>query len=167
MIKMADLKASLEKDGFLNARTYIQSGNVIFESAISDVAKLERSIQASIEKHYGIRVELVVLSKDEWQAIINAAPKSWGTDKKFKHNLLVMLRPYDMKQVETAIGELKPGIESSFTGEGVLYQSLSWDSFGRTTGGKIASNPIYKRMTIRNYNTAVKLLELLEEASST
>jgi len=42
-------------------------------------------------------------------------------------------------------------------------EAMSLSLFGRTTAGKLASRPIYKRMTIRNYNTATKLAELLKE----
>jgi uncharacterized protein (DUF1697 family) len=72
-----------------------------------------------------------------------------------------MLKPYDMQQVVADIGDLKPDIEMLIAGEGVLYQSMSLALFGRTTTGKLATKPIYKRMTVRNYNTSMKLLTLL------
>ena len=72
-----------------------------------------------------------------------------------------MLKPYDMDEAAAAIGELKPDIETIEPGNGVLYQSMSLKIFGRTTTGKLASNPIYKRITVRNNNTVIKLLSLL------
>jgi uncharacterized protein (DUF1697 family) len=161
MIKMADLKACLEQAGFKKVRTYIQSGNVLFESAKSDTAQLARSLEQTIEKQFGVPVGVAVFEKKRWQAIVDKAPAAWGSDQNWKHNLLVLLEPYDMKAVVADIGELKPDIEMLVPGDGVLYQSLSLKLFGRTTTGKLASKPVYKRMTIRNYNTAVKLLALL------
>jgi uncharacterized protein (DUF1697 family) len=107
-------------------------------------------------------VEVVVFSQSEWRQIIAAAPSSWGADKTWKHNLLVLLPPYNMAEAVTAVGALKPDIEAMRAGDGVLYQSMSQALFGRTTTGKLASNPLYKRLTIRNYNTATKLLALLD-----
>jgi uncharacterized protein (DUF1697 family) len=103
----------------------------------------------------------VLFSKDEWVEIIAAAPLWWGQYKTRKHNILVLIPPYDIREVITSIGELKPDIEAMHPGDGVLYQSMSLELFGRTTTGKIASNPVYKKMTVRNYNTATKLLSLL------
>jgi uncharacterized protein (DUF1697 family) len=72
-----------------------------------------------------------------------------------------MIGSHDMTDVVQAIGSLKPDIEAMAPGQGVLYQSMSRELFGRTTTGKLVSSPIYKQMTIRNYNTVTKLLTLL------
>jgi uncharacterized protein (DUF1697 family) len=163
MIKMADLKVCLEKAGFQDVKTYIQSGNVLLKSNGTNTAQLAQSIESAIEKQWHIPVGVAVRSEEQWQGIIQAAPQRWGKDTSFKHNLLVMLEPYDIDDALAAIGELKPKIESVTAGDGVLYQSLSWELFGRTTSGKLAGKPIYKRMTVRNYNTSIKLLALLED----
>lgn len=161
MIKMAELKAALEADGFSDVRTYIQSGNVLFMSDKKDTGTLAEHVKKSIAKHFAIDVGVAVFSKAEWQKVVHGAPAWWGKDVTWKHNLLAMLQPYDMKQVVAAYGELKPDIEMLLAGEGVLYQSMSFKMFGRTTAGRLAANPIYKQMTIRNYNTATKLLTLM------
>jgi uncharacterized protein (DUF1697 family) len=161
MLKMAELKACLESAGFANVRTYIQSGNVLFESDIEDERSLDVLVQKAIAKTFKMQLGVVVFSKLEWQQIIKHAPKDWGHDKTWKHNLLVMLHPYTMHTTVAAIGELKPGIESLHAGNGVLYQSVSIENFGRATTGKLASNPAYKQMTVRNFNTATKLVSLL------
>ncbi|MDO8736242.1 MAG: hypothetical protein Q7K29_04070 [Thermoleophilia bacterium] len=87
---------------------------------------------------YACTVEL------EWKKIIKSAPDWWGVDPEWKHNLLIMIKPCDMKEVISAIGELKPDIEAIQAGDGVVYQSMSKKLFGRTTTGKITSNPVYK-----------------------
>lgn len=161
MLKMAELKAALEADGFAAVRTYIQSGNIIFEAAKTDTELLARRVRQSIAKQFHIQAGVAVFTSDEWQHIIKKAPKDWGKDPSWKHNLLILLKPYDMKTVVSAIGELKPDIELLTPGGGVLYQSMSLKLFGRTTTGKLAANPVYQQMTIRNYNTATKLLGLL------
>lgn len=160
-LPMADLRECLEKADFHNVRTYIQSGNVFVDSDITDIGTLETTIQQAIDKTFGLSINVVALTHDQWKTIIGQAPKWWGHDlKNWKYNLLVMLHPYDMPAVAEAYGELKPDIENMALGEGVVYQALSWNSFGKTTGGKLASNPLYRKMTVRNYNTAQKLLGL-------
>ncbi len=165
LIKMSDLKVALETNEFLQVRTYIQSGNVLVRSNLSE-GKVTDKIERVIGQTFNMDVRVAVFTYDEWQNIIANAPKWWGQNPEWKHNLLVLLKPYDMKTAVSAVGELKPDIEAMVVGEGVLYQSMSRELFGRTTTGKLASSPIYKQMTVRNFNTATKLLKLLEETEA-
>lgn len=161
-INMAELKSAMSTAGFTDVMSYINSGNLIFTSKKSDTLVLSQEIERIIHNYSKLAVDVVVLSRDEWVEIINNAPSWWGRDTSKKHNLIILLRPYDMNEVMKAIGKLKPKIESAEPGKGVVYQSLSLKNFGKTTSGKLASNPIYRRMTIRNYNTVMKLLALLD-----
>jgi len=161
MIKMADLKDALIKAGLQDVKTYINSGNVIFTSGNKDQDALAEQVSNVIKDSFSLDVKTVVFTAEQWRRIITAAPEWWGKDTSYKHNILVMIKPFEMDEVVAAIGELKPELEQMVAGNGVLYQSISWDHFGRTAAGKMASKPIYKSMTIRNYNTATKLVSLL------
>jgi uncharacterized protein (DUF1697 family) len=158
IIKMAELRECITGLGFENVRTYIQSGNILFESTDQDSEVLETHIQEAIAVQFSIDLTVVVVKKQTLQKIINNAPSWWGKDDQWKHNLIFLIRPFVVKDIVAAIGELKPDIEAIKAGDGVIYQSISKESFGKTTSGKLASNPIYKKMTIRNFNTANKLL---------
>lgn len=162
LIKMANLRDTLTKEGFSDVRTYIQSGNVIFKSGTTNTAELAEQIKSYINKDFGMSVDVVVFSKTEWQLIISSAPKWWGDDKTWKHNLLILIRSSDMSEAIEALGNLKPEIESVEPGKGVLYQSMSFEKFGRTSSSKLVLLPVYKKMTIRNFNTATKLLALFD-----
>lgn len=163
LIKMAELQAALSDTNLHDVKTYIQSGNVVFSSASHNKVKLAENIKATILERFQVGCDVIVFSKEEWQDVIRSAPPWWGHDKTWKHNVLIMTGPHAMQEVVTAIGELKPDIEELKPGNGVLYQSMSFSSFGRTTAGKLAANPIYKKMTVRNFNTATKLLSFMEK----
>lgn len=165
LIKMADLKICLEVAGFEQVSTYIQSGNILFSSPKTDTLLLARKINKAIESVFQLSVQVVVIDGIVYKSIIKAAPKNWGEDKDWKYNLLFLIPPFDMKEVVAGIGGLKPDIETLTVGNGVLYQSLSFKLYGRTTTGKLASKPVYQQMTIRNWNTSRKLLELLGRES--
>jgi uncharacterized protein (DUF1697 family) len=165
LIRMSDLKECLEKAGFAEVRTYIQSGNVLFAAPKTETGRLAQKMEAAIEKKFAMKVGVVVFSEREWQEIVRRAPKTWGQNKDWKHNLLALLPGTNPTDVVKAVGALKPEIEAMTTGPGVLYQSLSIDSFGRTNSGKLAGHPIYRRITVRNHNTARKLAELLASRS--
>jgi hypothetical protein len=72
-----------------------------------------------------------------------------------------MIKPFTMEEVMSAFDGLKEDIESVQAGKGVVYQSVCFAKFGRTKSGKLAAHPVYKKMTVRNYNTATKLLVVL------
>ncbi len=74
IIAMKDLKALFIKEGFGNVMTYIQSGNVVFESGESDTKKLEKQISALIQNHYNFSVPVLVLSREEMIEIIAKNP---------------------------------------------------------------------------------------------
>jgi uncharacterized protein (DUF1697 family) len=161
MIRMSELKDCLERAGFADVRTYIQSGNVLFAAAKAATARLAERMEAAIEKKFAMHVAVAVFSEEEWQEVVQRAPKWWGKDKEWKHNLLALLPGTKPREVIEAMGALKPDIERVAEGPGVIYQSHSIASAGRTTSSKLPSHPLYRRVTIRNYNTTVKLAELL------
>jgi uncharacterized protein (DUF1697 family) len=162
LLKMTELSQALAEAGFENVRTYIQSGNVIVDSDKKDKQAIATLITTCIEKNFDLQVQVAVFTAPEWRTIIKAAPAWWGKDTEWKHNLLVLTQDIPMKELVATIGTLKPDIEALEAGNGVLYQSMSFKFFGRTTTGKLAGNPLYKKLTIRNYNTATKLLKLLD-----
>lgn len=162
MIKMAELRECLEVAGFENVQTYIQSGNIIFESSENDRDKITETIEKTITKDFGHAVPAVVLSQDELEVIVDELPEGWMGDEKWKYNYLFLKTPYDMDEVISSIGNLKPQIETLTPGKGVIYQAILFTKFGQTTSGKLASMPVYQIMTIRNHNTVTKLFELMK-----
>lgn len=163
LIKMPELKACFEALGFSDVKTYIQSGNVIFSSDGKDIDNLITIIEKGIDQSFKVPVKVVVRSHADMKKIIAAAPKDWGVDDTWKHNLIFVKSPMQAKKALIETGELKPDIETAVAGDGVIYQSSSWQFAGRTTYGKLPGKPIYQHMTIRNYNTSTKLLKLMDE----
>lgn len=163
IIKMAELKAVLEKEGFKNSKTYIQSGNVILKSLKKSNEAVSKDLEKILKKHFQVDTQVVSFSKSEWQKIMQNAPKTWGENPDWKHNILMVIPPQSAKGVEEAVGELKPGIEWAHPGKGVVYQSVSRELFGKSRYSKIPSQKVYKEVTIRNFNTANKLLTLINE----
>lgn len=71
-IKMADLKNLYEELGLKNVKTYIQSGNVVFESKTA--AKLSQKIEQKIKDHYSFDVPVIIRTKEELQKAIEHNP---------------------------------------------------------------------------------------------
>lgn len=105
LIKMADLKTCIEALGFDAVSTYIASGNVLFESAERDAAKLEANIERAIEQRFRLPVKVVVLDRAAYAQIVKAIPKSWVGDASLRANVAFVRRGTDAKQV---VRELQP-----------------------------------------------------------
>ena len=71
VIKMQDLKRMFESFGLENVQTYIQSGNVIFESEETNEAALAQRIERQLEKAAGFEIKLFVRTMRAVQAIAN------------------------------------------------------------------------------------------------
>lgn len=161
LIKMSELVAALLEDDFKNVESYINSGNILFD-ADSD-KDLQARVTASIKRHSGLDIDVVVVPAQRWIRIVDEAPKTWGKKDAWKHNIIVVIPPATTDDILDAVGELRSEYESLEPGDGVLYQSISLQYFGRARSGAFAGKPAYKKMTVRNYNTAIKLRALLSK----
>src|SRR5688572_29886764 len=78
-IKMSELKACFEAAGFENVRTYINSGNIIFEAPGTDAAKLTKKVQKILDETFTIKPRALILSHAQLKAVVNDSPKGFGT----------------------------------------------------------------------------------------
>jgi uncharacterized protein (DUF1697 family) len=74
MIKMAELKDLYESLGFRNVTTYIQSGNVIFQSEKDDSGSVEATIERAIGKGFGFPVTVIVRKPAELARVLKINP---------------------------------------------------------------------------------------------
>ncbi|MGI8467455.1 MAG: DUF1697 domain-containing protein [Pyrinomonadaceae bacterium] len=73
-IKMETLREVFNALGFENVKTYINSGNVIFETAQTNDKKLAEKIETAIEKQFSLRIKVIVRTIDEIKEIIENNP---------------------------------------------------------------------------------------------
>lgn len=74
MIKMDALKKMFSELTFFNVQTYIQSGNIIFQSEPTNTDKICKIIKVAIEKTFGFNVPVITVTKTELETIINSNP---------------------------------------------------------------------------------------------
>lgn len=72
-VNMAELSRTLNEAGFENVRTYIQSGNVLFE-ADGDETELCERMEQVIEKRFGFPIPAILRTSQELQAILDGCP---------------------------------------------------------------------------------------------
>jgi uncharacterized protein (DUF1697 family) len=160
-IRMADLKACFEQHGFEDVATYIQSGNVLFGSSGSSGAKLVARIERFLATTFDYEASVVLRSRDQMRAIVEAAPKGFGADPATHRSDVIFLKPpltakAAMDQVST-----REGVDRAWAGTGVLYFERLAARAAQSRLTKIVATPVYQGMTIRNWNTTTELLRLL------
>ncbi len=164
LIKMSDLKTCFEKQGFEAVSTYIQSGNVLFLSKKSGAVELCGRIEATLKKTFDYEASVVLVSEKQLTDVVRRAPKGFGSEpQKFRYDVLFLKAPLTaasaMKSVNT-----RAGVDQAFAGSGVLYFSRLIAKATQSQLNKIVGTPVYKNLTIRNWNTTTKLYRLLTEA---
>lgn len=160
-IKMADLKAAVEKAGYTNVITLIQSGNVIFDSAISDQEKLAKHLEQVIQKTFRIVSRVVIRSFPQMKKVIAGTPASWKNDDIRKYVAFIkepMTASAAAKQIP-----VREGVDILDVGDGVLYMATKMEGLTKSGYTKIVGTKIYQDMTMRNYNTTLKILALMSK----
>ncbi len=161
-VPMAELKACFENAGFKNVVTYINSGNVVFESSQTDTAKLVQICEEAIEKQVGFHVICSVISADELHEALQHAPDWWnkGDSKEIKHDAFFVIAPKKAEEIIAEIGEPHPKYERISVHHPIIFWSVPLETFGRTKYSKIVGTKTYRSVTVRNANTTNKLAEL-------
>jgi uncharacterized protein (DUF1697 family) len=163
LIKMAALKACFEAHGFADVATYIASGNVLFTSPETGSAKLATRVEAALCGTFDYQASVVLRSHKEMRAIVTRAPKGFGAEPGKYRCDVIFLKPPLTAAAALKDVPMKPGVDEASAGAGVLYFSRLASKASSSRLGKVVSMPMYKNMTIRNWNTTSALLRLLDE----
>jgi len=159
-VPMSDLKVVFEDLGFTNVQTYINSGNVIFDSEINDKVSLVSLCEEATENKFGFRVVCSVIKATELHDALAHAPSWWGLDDGLKHNALFIIAPTTAKDIIAEVGDAKPEYEKVAAIEPIIFWSAPLETFSRTRYSKIVGTKSYASVTIRNANTTKKLADL-------
>ena len=165
MISMSELKKSFEAMGFANVSTYINSGNIIFESKESDARKLEKKIEQMLSREYELNSKVVLRSFSEMDKLVQSLPRKWGDDSSWRYNVIFLRHTIDSEDI---LDELPANsdIEEVIYRPGTLLWSAQVESITQTKMNKLSSRKMFQDMTVRNLNTTKKLYELMRKAAA-
>jgi uncharacterized protein (DUF1697 family) len=158
-ISMSAIKTAFEHEEFKNVSTYINSGNVFFESEEKDVKKLTHTIEAIFETQF-FPIDTVIFSVEEIKKVVKNIPKSWKEDDVRKYVAFV-IPPTKPAEIIPVI-KLREDVDFIDSGEYVIYMTTKMSGLTKSGFSKFASHPLYKKVTIRNFNTVQKILSRME-----
>ncbi len=160
VVKMERLRASLESLDFSGVRTYVQSGNVAFESERKPAAELSKKIEARILRDFGFAVPVILKTSKEIEQVVSDNPlvKEKGIDHSKLHVTFLSGAP-----PAAAIKALEP-LATNHERFRVLNREVYLycpDGYGRS---KLTNTTIEKKLSVvattRNWRTVNALLEM-------
>ena len=162
LIKMDALRTLFEEMGFKNIRTYIQSGNVVFQSKKAKLQDLEKKIARGILETFGFEVPVLVKEADELIAVL-------------KNNVFINKRKEDITKLhvtflsaepeQAAIAKIKEGnyAADEFIVQGKHVYLFCPDGYGNTKlSNTFFENKLKVTATTRNWKTLCELVDMAE-----
>ncbi|MGZ4784962.1 MAG: DUF1697 domain-containing protein [Acidimicrobiales bacterium] len=160
-ISMTDLREAFEADGRTAVSTYIQSGNVLFETD-GPGDSLEDALEAMLERRFGVPLVVVVRSHLQLRNVVERAPDGFGGQPGTYHSDVLFLKaPLSSRQAMRVV-EPRPEVDQAWPGTDVLYFARLSERRTQSRLSRIVGTPEYQRMTIRSWATTTKLLDLLD-----
>jgi uncharacterized protein (DUF1697 family) len=160
-VGMKELKAAFEEAGMSSVRTYINSGNVIFSSGIRSRARLGGFLEEAIAQRFGLEIDVVLRDLKAMRAVVKAIPTAWRNDETMKCDVMFLQGDAARASVLKKL-QIKPDLEDVRYASGAIIWRVDRKDVTRSGMMRLVGTPLYKQMTIRNCNTARKLLELME-----
>ena len=159
-VKMPELRELLEGHGYTDVQTLVQSGNVVFTSRAAP-STLERKLEQQIEEGLGVDPKVVVRTRDELAAVIEANPfPDTPNAKKNLHVTFLSGEPDAGVAAELEATDFG-GDRLAFRGR-EIYIAYA-DGMGRSELAKqLARAKLGATATDRNWNTVTTLLEMAD-----
>jgi uncharacterized protein (DUF1697 family) len=161
-MRMGALRALYESLGLEEARTYVQSGNVVFRTKQRNSALLAKKIQGAIEEKLGCRPDVILRTPDEFRTAISASPFA-GRDLEPGKILVTFLAAEPSAGADKTLASLKAHPEELHLKGRELYiyfpngagkSKLPWSQVERLL--KVTG-------TARNWNSVINILKIAEE----
>jgi uncharacterized protein (DUF1697 family) len=158
-VAMSGLRAAFESLGFTPARTYGNSGNLVF-AAPDDRRPTETDLDTALSAALGLPLTVFLRSLDQMRDVVTSIPADWGDDRDRQYDIMFLRQPIDRPEI---VDELrpKPEIESLIYRPGVLFWSVRVRDFSRSGISRLIGTDIYKKMTIRGPRPVRRMLDLM------
>ncbi len=158
-LRMQDLRSLLENLGLENVRTYIQSGNVVFQADSRSKEQLTQEISAAIQTQHGLSPRILLLNEEEFVAAVEGNPFPEGESEPKKLHFFFLAEPAANPDIEK-MEALKKESEQYQLDEQVFY-FYAPEGIGRSNLAAAAEKLLGVPTTARNWRTVTKIKELL------
>lgn len=159
VIKMADLKRVFESIGLKQVKTYIQSGNIVFESE-EGINFLKDRIQSEIKKEFDFDVPVMLRTHDEFINIIKQCPYEVHSLLEGESVHIAFLANVLSEEESSQLLTFKSELEDCYIDEKVVY--LFFKNSIRNSKLMNQFQKLHTPATVRNWRTVNKLKAIVE-----
>ncbi len=160
IIKMEALREALAELQFANVSTYIQSGNILFQSGINNPFILEQQIAGIIEKHFKFQVPVIVVTVKEINAVINNNPYSENEIKDPAQPYVAFLSEIPTTGAVAVLKSVDFSNDSFVHIGKTLYLLYARSAADTKLTNTVIESKLKVRATTRNWKTIQKLIDL-------
>jgi len=162
IIKMADLRELLKEEGFEQVKTYIQSGNIVFQSPVADPNALADRVAGAIQRQFGFDVPTVVISPDSLEAVVRQNPfLEPDVDIKALHVTFLQNQPDEAQVKSLATLDFAP--DKMVVSSNHVYLFCPGPYHKTKLSNAFFEKELGTSATTRNWKTVLKLQELVQE----
>ena len=158
-VVMSELREQVAGVGYTNVRTYINSGNLLFEAEAEDVAQRLEDLLAS---RYDFPIRVVLLTAQDYLEELHNLP-DWWHGEVARRDALFFTRGLDCAHVRQRIEAMELGDEAVYFGEhAVFWGKFDEKSFLKTAYHKrLLREDFYRQVTIRSGSTVERIASML------
>ena len=159
MIKMAELKAVFEECGFENVTTYINSGNLAFDSRKIGEKKITDKIETLIDKALGKQIPVMIREQPHVQNIIDGNPFAGQFEDHKEMHVLFMKDEMPIEKQDQLLANQTNNERFLIAGR-EIYCHLKLGVADSLLGKGFIEKKLKVSVTARNWRTVQKLTEL-------
>jgi uncharacterized protein (DUF1697 family) len=159
IIKMADLKQLLGTMGLNNVQTYIQSGNIVFESDLES-DELSQRIELQINDTFGCSVPVILRTSKEWKQLIENCPYPVESLVEGESIHLALLSDMPSQEALNKLQKFQNDVDQYDVQDKDIYLFLRQNF--RDSKLPLQLQKLGVSATIRNWKTTMKLAAMSE-----
>ena len=161
-VEMTKLKKTFQELDFQNVKTYINIGNVIFESKLENENEIAQPLEKSIEIDFKLEIKVLVINKIELGEICHKIDSSWVNDKEMKTDIFFLWDEIDSPDILDLLPKNSEIDNILYLPKGIIW-NVSRENQKVSKTDKLVGTKIYKKITVRNINTVRKLLSIIDK----
>lgn len=164
-VVMSELREQIADEGYTNVRTYINSGNLLFEAEAGTNTPCEavaQIVEEALARRYDFPIRLALMTAQDYLAELRNLP-DWWHGEVARRDALFYTRGLDPDHVRERIEAMELGDEAVHVGEHAVF----WAKFDEKTFLKTAYHKrllredFYRQVTIRSGSTVEKIAAML------
>ena len=161
-VVMTQFRQELTELGLENVETYINSGNIFFDTSMTRTQLVER-LQDFFKEHYPFIQHFSLLSQEDYEEELRTLPEWWFQEMARK-DVLFYTEGLDIKQVIEKVESMELVDEVLHFGKlGIFWGKFSEETYTKTAYHKyLLKMPFYRNITIRNAKTFDKIGQFLK-----